>query len=408
MRRRGREKTTIALFVVLVLVAGTAILALSLYVQPPKPILSAEEFQALERRYHTPVDSAHVFNQTLATWTPPEWWVALLADPKRLADREELARALDFAGKAQPGVLRAEVEAARAVADRLRELEAPPDANWRSIHLFTGLAVYCSEVEHDPDAALEYCIDSMCLDSTGDAWSRLPEFVLEREAPSAEAIRRAIDRLDALCAKPIDIRPWLTQVYYQLDKEVVYAPTPLRADVPDHVRGPQRISYLWYAFRIRQNRDSIHRYLQTHRDLLEERLAGPYPEARDWLRNSDHPFAGEDWVGYPHESRWKVRQLLARKGGIDTVRRGTIVLLAIALYRGAHGEPPSSLDALTPEFLDEVPDDSFSDKPFEYRLAGDDFLLYSAGSSRRGTVSRNHKGTGGAVIIHAPRVRSEE
>ncbi len=59
-----------------------------------------------------------------------------------------------------------------------------------------------------------------------------------------------------------------------------------------------------------------------------------------------------------------------------------MTLAAIALKRCQlrHGEPPSSLEALVPEFLAVVPYDYMSAKPLRYRLKPDgNYVLYSVG-----------------------------
>lgn len=63
---------------------------------------------------------------------------------------------------------------------------------------------------------------------------------------------------------------------------------------------------------------------------------------------------------------------------------GTILMLAIEEYRAANGQYPISLDNLVPEFLQEIPNDPFSEQGFVYRIttnsqAEQTYLLYSIG-----------------------------
>ena len=52
---------------------------------------------------------------------------------------------------------------------------------------------------------------------------------------------------------------------------------------------------------------------------------------------------------------------------------------ALAVYQAEHGAYPTSLDALVPDVLSELPVDLYHEKPFIYQLYGDGYLLYSAG-----------------------------
>ena len=53
--------------------------------------------------------------------------------------------------------------------------------------------------------------------------------------------------------------------------------------------------------------------------------------------------------------------------------------IALRLYCMKHGAYPDSLDALVPEFLDKLPLDPFSGKPYVYRRDGSGFVVYSVG-----------------------------
>jgi type II secretory pathway pseudopilin PulG len=52
-------------------------------------------------------------------------------------------------------------------------------------------------------------------------------------------------------------------------------------------------------------------------------------------------------------------------------------------YRLDHGTFPPSLDALVPQYLDDVPLDPFDNAPLKFRLRGGDFLVYSIGPDRK-------------------------
>ncbi len=63
------------------------------------------------------------------------------------------------------------------------------------------------------------------------------------------------------------------------------------------------------------------------------------------------------------------------------------VATALAIYQVDHGEYPESLDSLSPEILDEVPQDVFAAAPLEYQRRADGYLLYSVGGDGQDTVA---------------------
>ena len=54
--------------------------------------------------------------------------------------------------------------------------------------------------------------------------------------------------------------------------------------------------------------------------------------------------------------------------------------LALRAYQQDHGEYPENLESLSPDYLRQIPQDPFSNKPFRYHRGGSDFVLYSVGS----------------------------
>jgi hypothetical protein len=68
------------------------------------------------------------------------------------------------------------------------------------------------------------------------------------------------------------------------------------------------------------------------------------------------------------------------------------VACALECYHLAHGEYPETLDALMPQFIEELPHDIIGGQPLHYRRTGDGkFLLYSVGW--------NEKDDGGQVVL---------
>lgn len=56
-------------------------------------------------------------------------------------------------------------------------------------------------------------------------------------------------------------------------------------------------------------------------------------------------------------------------------RRAAIIALALSAHKNDHGEYPTSLNQLTPAYLDRVPIDVLTAKPFEYQQDGDGYSL---------------------------------
>ena len=74
---------------------------------------------------------------------------------------------------------------------------------------------------------------------------------------------------------------------------------------------------------------------------------------------------------------------------------GTILMLAIEIYHAENGQYPTTLDKLVPEFLQEIPNDPFSEQGFIYRVTTDadgqlNYVLYSVGADgidNNGTIN---------------------
>ena len=64
-------------------------------------------------------------------------------------------------------------------------------------------------------------------------------------------------------------------------------------------------------------------------------------------------------------------------------RDAAVIGLSCELFRSARGRCPATLDELSPEFLDKLPPDPFTGKPFNYELRedGTSFIVYSVGSN---------------------------
>jgi len=86
----------------------------------------------------------------------------------------------------------------------------------------------------------------------------------------------------------------------------------------------------------------------------------------------------------------------------QTVVDEAMVACALERYRLAHGEFPQSLDALTPQFIQKIPNDVCTGGPLKYQRGGDGrFTLYSSGwnGTDDGGQVAMHEGSTGSVNI---------
>jgi hypothetical protein len=70
---------------------------------------------------------------------------------------------------------------------------------------------------------------------------------------------------------------------------------------------------------------------------------------------------------------------LARKAQSDAQLQATRTILALRAYQLTHGNLPTDLNALVPEFLDEVPADDFDGQPLRY--SAERKIVYSVGKN---------------------------
>ncbi len=75
-----------------------------------------------------------------------------------------------------------------------------------------------------------------------------------------------------------------------------------------------------------------------------------------------------------------IRRFLSHAGAAECQRRLLVTALALTRFHLRHGEYPTALNALVPDFMAEVPRDAIDGQPLRYRLRPDGaFLLYSIG-----------------------------
>jgi hypothetical protein len=74
-----------------------------------------------------------------------------------------------------------------------------------------------------------------------------------------------------------------------------------------------------------------------------------------------------------------IADMPAVQAHVDAERLGIATTLALEMYRQEQGAYPGSLDALSPDYLQLVPKDPFTNKPFVYHTTDDGYTLYSVG-----------------------------
>jgi len=93
-----------------------------------------------------------------------------------------------------------------------------------------------------------------------------------------------------------------------------------------------------------------------------------------WYDTYRFPFSNEDWF-FDHT------ELVKQQIKLEALRNIAIGGIAVYRYINHHGNPPTDLGTLVPEFLAELPLDPFDRKPLRYRVDGDEWVLYSVGEN---------------------------
>lgn len=70
---------------------------------------------------------------------------------------------------------------------------------------------------------------------------------------------------------------------------------------------------------------------------------------------------------------------LTRVAMDEAIRAGALTGIAVDRYRLDHGAFPATLDALVPQYLDDVPPDPFDGHPLRFIVRNDEALVYSVG-----------------------------
>lgn len=123
-------------------------------------------------------------------------------------------------------------------------------------------------------------------------------------------------------------------------------------------------------------------------DALDEVAdLGHNTKLRQWLRPSRYSSWLNPWLvrqptaatsylmRYEYEARVPIPALFFELADTETYRRATLLVIALARYHLEHQNYPATLAKLAPDYVDQLPMDPYSGRPFEYRPAGLDLQL---------------------------------
>jgi type II secretory pathway pseudopilin PulG len=74
-----------------------------------------------------------------------------------------------------------------------------------------------------------------------------------------------------------------------------------------------------------------------------------------------------------------VSKMMRAWDGAQQVQNNLQIAFALEWYKRDNGSYPKKLEALSPKYLKQIPDDIFSGKPLIYRPSEKGYLLYSVG-----------------------------
>ena len=105
-------------------------------------------------------------------------------------------------------------------------------------------------------------------------------------------------------------------------------------------------------------------------------------EAMSKAMNKPSGTSNPDMHNMLSQSMTGVSSILRRVMRIEAARQITVTAIALKRYQLKHGNYPSDLDSLVPEFVPSVPFDPVDGQPLRYRPKADGtFLLYSIGEN---------------------------
>ncbi len=139
--------------------------------------------------------------------------------------------------------------------------------------------------------------------------------------------------------------------------------------------------FAWSHQAQRHNLTTMQSLIDIARSAAKDKSLVPTEEAITalLLECADGDFF--DRLRHPDCANVTIASAVAKSMRLETERSWVLSAIALKRYSLRQGKPPTTLDALVPEFLSAVPTDYMDGKPIKYRLNSDgSFVLYSVGT----------------------------
>lgn len=121
---------------------------------------------------------------------------------------------------------------------------------------------------------------------------------------------------------------------------------------------------------------ALRRFARKQEAMLREAATMSYAELTAWRRRH-HRARAIERRALPTRFTSFAADVVERKTLAETYLEGLRAVVALELYRQAHGAYPESLESLVPEYVDSVPVDGYAAEPFRYSRKDDSYQLYS-------------------------------
>lgn len=320
------------------------------------------------------------------------------SDPERLVSEwdSEIAAAVGHT-----------LENNRATLDTIHEIAGLPLDNRGEVIEHIGEGRYLIREYRFPDMLAErtsvrllvlegiLAVKEQRPDDAFDAASRIIAFSEHVENASPGAIGIAIGQALRAMALTDIVRPGLNETEYsddaasrffdQLmkndwDKKLSEAIEWERLAMLNAPYAPSRLEYIRvYLLPFWHNAD-LSKSIDWHDELLRM-VALPYPEFVKKKAEFKEEQKQTSHIFYPMSTCWipptpEMKTYVVSLQALEDLAR---VAFALRAYKQTHGGYPDTLDVLVPDFIDAVPSDRFTERPFLYRKDGDGCTVYSAG-----------------------------
>lgn len=431
MRRHGKARRTIIIYVIALLVLGGLILAAAMrapveLIPPEGPEMLALR-QATDNAYYPLLEIGALLPtrpEPLKVLDPefPQWKVDYKPEEGSIAGRLGVGRP-----DSDP-LLRAYVfEDAEPALAKLREAFACSHYHYPELgnrntdrehlhapqglaHILVGRIRFIVEENGSAEEAFGYLwdvlrlgqivgSDGICEDffsSWGIQISALSELpALARYAQSPETLVRAAERLKAFQAS----QPGLRKIFEGELRAVQNSYVGTGAGRSQPSNPMQWLGKLRYDVIIKRS----FKFVGENREVLLEGWTVPFLELPAW--ESQHAELAQRVEEDLFFGNYSKQHSIA--AGIKAMYRGSLLAIMLERYRLALGAYPESLEALTPQFTDELPQDPFSGKDFVYQRIEDDYLLYSVYRDQQDNGGRRNQ-QGKDYLIHTPPKWGEE